>query len=317
MATALTTTNHADLTTTTTTAATAQDLVTAWLSGRNPRTLDAYRADLEDFRAFVGVATADAAATVLLSNGHGGANALGLAYRADLVDRGLAPATVNRRLAAVRSMVSLARTLGLVPWKLEVANVKAEAYRDTRGPGRSGYQRLLDELDTRLDAKAVRDRAVVRLLFDVALRRGEVVALDLADLDLTAGRLAVLGKGKTQKVQLTLPEPTKAALAAWVEVRGNEPGPLFVNFDRAGKGARLTGRSVARLVADLGEAVGLAVRPHGLRHAAITAALDLTNGNARAVQRFSRHAKVETLLRYDDNRTDLGGDVARLVAAVA
>ena len=56
------------------------------------------------------------------------------------------------------------------------------------------------------------------------------------------------------------------------------------------------------------------VRPHGLRHAAITGALEATGGDVRAVQRFSRHASVETLLVYDDARQDLGGKVAATVA---
>ncbi|HEX9485609.1 MAG TPA: hypothetical protein VF976_00965 [Gemmatimonadales bacterium] len=55
------------------------------------------------------------------------------------------------------------------------------------------------------------------------------------------------------------------------------------------------------------------VRPRGLRHAAITGALDLT-GDQRAVQRFSRHKDVRTLTIYDDNRQDLAGDVAWRVA---
>ncbi len=58
----------------------------------------------------------------------------------------------------------------------------------------------------------------------------------------------------------------------------------------------------------------LAVRPHGLRHLAITAALDLTQGDVRAVQKFSRHRDVRVLSVYDDTRADLGGEVARLVA---
>ena len=70
------------------------------------------------------------------------------------------------------------------------------------------------------------------------------------------------------------------------------------------------------MVRALGAAVGLSVRPHGLRHAAIAAALDLT-GDLRAVRRFSRHRDVWTVGRYDDNRADLGGKVAQLVAATA
>ena len=69
----------------------------------------AYRADLEDFRASVGVANIGEAAGQLLSVSHGEANAAALAYKAHLVDRGLQAATINRRLAALRSLVKLAK----------------------------------------------------------------------------------------------------------------------------------------------------------------------------------------------------------------
>lgn len=292
-------------------------LVASFLAGRNARTLRAYRADLEDFRAFLKASDVDEAARILLSRGHGEANALVLAYRADLVERGLQSATVNRRLAAVRSLVKLARTLGMIPWSLEVENLKTQAYRDTRGPGRQGFRRLMEEAGTRTDGKALRDRAALRLLHDLALRRAEVVNLDLADVNLSAGTVSVRGKGRTQKELLTLPEPTKAALVDWIGARGTEAGPLFLNFDRAGKGGRLTGTGLYLVVRDLGRKIGLTIRPHGLRHAGITEALDLTNGNLRAVQRYSRHRDLRILNIYDDNRTDLGGDVARLVAANA
>ncbi len=113
---------------------------------------------------------------------------------------------------------------------------------------------------------------------------------------------------------MPLPEPTKAALAAWVEARGTEPGPLFTNFDRARKGGLITGTSIYRLIRGLGERAGSRARPHGLRHAAITEALELTRGNVRTVQRFSGHKDVRTIERYEDNRQDIAGEVARLVA---
>ncbi|HEX4772226.1 MAG TPA: hypothetical protein VH351_15425 [Bryobacteraceae bacterium] len=70
------------------------------------------------------------------------------------------------------------------------------------------------------------------------------------------------------------------------------------------------------MIQKLGRSAGISapVRPHGLCHTGITEALDRTNGNLRAVQRYSRHRDLLTLALYDDNRTDLGGDVARLVA---
>ena len=96
---------------------------------------------------------------------------------------------------------------------------------------------------------------------------------------------------------------------------GTEAGPLFLNFDRAGKGGRLTGTSLYRIVRELGGDAGIQVRPHGLRHAATTEALDLTGGDVRSVRRFSRHAKLDTLMDYDDNRADLAGEIARRLAA--
>jgi integrase/recombinase XerC len=56
--------------------------------------------------------------------------------------------------------------------------------------------------------------------------------------------------------------------------------------------------------------------PHRLRHTAITMALDASGGDVRRVQRLSRHAKLETLLIYDDNRTDLQGEVTGMLASL-
>ncbi|MCP4571870.1 MAG: tyrosine-type recombinase/integrase [bacterium] len=290
-------------------------LVEAFLSGRNERTLRAYNGDLRDFAKFADAADVPTAAALLLGRGHGSANALALFYRSGLFDRGFAPATINRRLAALRALVKMARTLGFVTWSLEVESVKARSYRDTRGPGPRGVRAILGTLDGDTRPKALRDRAVLRLLYDCGLRRGEVVGLDVGDLDLEGDRVFVLGKGRTGREPVTLPAPTTEALTAWLTAHPTGEGPLFVNFDRAGKGSRLTGRSVGRLVAALGARVGLEVRPHGLRHTAITEALEATGGDVRRVARFSRHADIRVLSLYDDNREDLGGEVARLVAA--
>jgi integrase/recombinase XerC len=290
-------------------------LVQAFLSGRSPRTLRAYHADLKDFARWAGAPDATEAARRLLAAGPGGANAAALAYRAALVERGLAPSTTARRLAALRSLVRLGRTLGLVSWTLQVEVPRAETLRDTRGPGRDGFHRLLAQLQGRTDAKGARDRALLRLLFDLALRRAEAVGLDREHLDLAGGVVWILGKGRSQRERLSLPRPTRAALVAWLAFRGDASGPLFTSLDRARKGAgRLSGSAVYAIVRDLGERAALRVRPHGLRHAAITEALDRTGGDVRRVQRFSRHRDVRVLTRYDDNRQDLAGDVARLVA---
>jgi integrase/recombinase XerC len=292
-------------------------LVQAFLSGKSARTLAAYRQDLIDFANFAGVGTLDAAAQILLGNGPGAANLTAITYRAALLDRGLAAATVNRRLAALRSLVTLAKTVGMIDFDLTVPGVKSEPYRDTAGPGGEGFARMLAVTDGLRDAKGMRDRALLRLLHDLALRRGEVVSLDLAHVNLHGRTVAVRGKGRTERIALRMPEITRATLAAWIEVRGTEPGPLFTNLDRARKGDRLTGTSVYRIVQRIGRDAGLDVWPHGLRHLAITRALDATSGNVRAVRDFSRHASIQTVMLYDDCRTSRQGEIAALVAGYA
>jgi integrase/recombinase XerC len=295
----------------------AARLVDAFLSGRTPATVRSYAGDLRDFARVLGVGTPAEASARLLGTGQGGANLLALDYRSDLLRRGLAAATVNRRLAALRSLVQLGRVLGVVTWHLEVEGVRSQAYRDTSGPGRTGFRQLLDQLAGRPGPKGARDRAIVRLLYDLALRREEVCRLDVTDYDRERGTLAVRGKGRTEKEPLTLPTPTRAALDAWLAERPAGAEALFVALDHAHRGHRLTGQAVYALVRGLGDLAGLRARPHGLRHAAVTAALDATGGDVRRVARFSRHKKVETLLIYDDRRRDAAGDIAQLVAGEA
>lgn len=294
----------------------AQGLIDVFLSGKSPHTIDAYRRDLRCFAAFLGARDVGEAAEAFLALSAGEANAFALTFRNHLRTDGLAPATVNRRLAALRSMVKLARMLGRVPWELEVPNVEHRGYRDTRGPGVDGYRALLGATSEADTEKGARDHAILRLLFDLGLRRSEVCQLDIEDLELDGARLWVRGKKRTEKEGRTLPAPTMAALEAWLSHRGREDGPLFHTLSRAHQG-RLTPRGLFGVVRAWGRAAGVRVTPHGLRHAAITHALDITNGDVRAVQRFSRHRDLRTLQVYDDNRQDLGGQVAALVAAVA
>ena len=183
----------------------AARLLRAFLNGRKAETITAYRQDLEDFQAFIQAPSLEQAASLLLARGPGEANALALDYKAHLMDRELAANTINRRLTALRSLVKLGRTLGVVSWTIEVQSVKADQYKDTRGPGRAGFPDMLDLLTKRKDPKSMRDRALLRCLYDLGLRRAEVLNLDLEDMDLEAGTVAVLGKGRTSKVKLTLP----------------------------------------------------------------------------------------------------------------
>ncbi|HET6203332.1 MAG TPA: tyrosine-type recombinase/integrase [Planctomycetota bacterium] len=298
--------------------ASVRELLESFLSRRSPRTREAYGKDLDDFGSFIRVASREEALRSLLGRDAATANALALRYKASLLERGLAPATLNRRLSALRSVVALARLVGLASFRLEVPGEKAEPYRDTRGPGRSGIERVLAAVEGD-DLRARRDRAILRLLWDLALRRGEIASLRFADLDLAGRRLAVLGKGRSSREFLDLPAPTSATLEAYLEQLPLSPSPdlpLFCALDNAHFGTGLSADGIADLLERLAVRAQLPGRlsPHRIRHASITAALDLTGGDVRTVRAFSRHARVETVLRYDDRRRDAAGKVAALVA---
>lgn len=297
------------------------DLLRDFFGGKDPKTIRAYTQALEDFRAFLGDPDLNAVARTLFEGGQGEANSTVLRYKAELISRELSPSTINQRLAAIRSLAKMARTLGFIPWAIEIKNIQAETYRDTRGPGRDAWEKLLIVAREQHDGKALRDTALLRLMHDLGLRRAEVAHIDFEDVDLEGGTVFVLRKKHLQKTLLTIPGPTVTALKAWMESRTEKKGPLFVNFDRAGKGkgCRLTEGSIYRTVRDLGNRIGIQTRPHGLRHLAITEAVKAATAagiGLEEVRDFSGHKDVKTLLIYRDRERNVQGQLAALVAAV-
>jgi integrase/recombinase XerC len=288
----------------------------AFLQGKNPRTIKAYQQDIKDFQGFLGLNTPQEACAFLLQKSQAEANAVSLSYRHYLQQKKLSAATQNRRHAALKSLFKIARFVGLTSTTLELKPTPQEKYRDTQGPGREGFLQMLAVLEEKPSKKNIRDRAILRLLYDLALRRFEVVSLDLRHYDTKKSSLSIHGKGRSNRQVLQLPTPTKEAIDAWLEKRGKEPGPLFTTLDPAKKGSgRLSDNGLYLMIKELGQKIGAEVRPHGLRHAAITDALDATHGDVRAVQRFSRHKDLRVLTHYDDARQDLGGEVSKLVAS--
>ncbi len=290
-------------------------LIEMWLEGRSPQTLKAYRDDVRDFGRFLaltGVVVAEETIAFLIARTHAEGNELVLSYRNAMLDgtwpgqgtAKLAPATINRRIGALRSLIKLANTLGHVTWLLGVQNVKHEKYRDTSGPGVVKINQMLEALGE--TSKQHRNRAMIEMLFRMGLRRGEVVELQLEHvvLDGVDDRVSILGKGRKERTVLSMPPAVTEALKVWLAERGSEPGPLF----------GLGGNGLWRAVRALAKKAGVgAARPHGLRHSGITRALDVTDGNMREVQKFSRHKNVNTLLIYDDNRKNVFKEIAEKI----
>ena len=160
------------------------DLLDSFLSNKSLRTIEAYRKDLNDFRRFLDVCTIDEASEMLLAQGLGPANALVLKYKNHLIQRNLSPATQNRRLSAIRSLVEMAGTLGIVNWQLKVRRTKNDPYRNTAGPGLENYRNMVNKTRLRQDVKGIRDNAILSLMYSLALRRSELINTDLADLSM-------------------------------------------------------------------------------------------------------------------------------------
>ena len=275
---------------------------------RSPNTRKAYQRDLRDFfKSISGQEVSPQLVREFLGLERATAIALVLQYKAGLIDRKLAEATVNRRLAAIKSLVAYAQKADKCSWSLEaIAGEKIRSYRDTTGVDAASYRKILETCD-RLTYAGLRDYAILRLLWDNVLRRGEVASLNVGSFDRELRRLSILGKGRgTQAESVSLSQPTTEAIDAWLISRGRcqPPDPLFIALDRAHRGHRLSAEAIYRLVRDRASDAGISkiMSPHRIRHSGITAALDATNGNVREVKKLSRHAKIDTLLIYDDNR---------------
>lgn len=239
-------------------------------------------------------------------------------YKGAMVKQKLSEATVNRRLSALRALTHKGRLLGVCSFTLE--DIKGETvikYRDTTGITPSEFKQILYTCDP-TTAKGVRDYAILRLLWDNALRRGEVAALTMGDFDRRNRKLLVLGKGRgSQKEKLDLTSKTADAICLWLNFRGlaSTRDALFVALDLNTPGHPLTDGGIAKMVRTRAKKANVdkPLSPHRIRHSAITAALD-AGQSVREVQKLSRHSKLETLMIYDDNRQQHQLQVSNVLA---
>jgi integrase/recombinase XerC len=302
------------------------DLVDLALAGLKATSKEGYRKELAAF---------DRWASPKLNLTYGGfldlrssaANAVLMAWISDMQLASLTPATIRRRIAALKRFVKGCRLIGQTDLVVEAILPKAEAYRDTAGPGLKGWKMMLERAEleitksrtSRQKARALRNMAIFLLMHDRGLRRSEVAALDLGDVDMERCAVAVTGKGHSSKEWLTISTRAAEAIRKWLECRGVADGPLFLHITNGwntGDG-RLSDHSINDVVKGVAKRAGLSrtCTAHALRHQAITEALDRTKGNLRDVQDFSRHKDVRVLKTYDDRRTDAGGSVSELLGS--
>lgn len=270
----------------------------AWLDelrkGRrlSARTVDAYRRDLEDYRAFAAShRLADwREATVTFVDG----------YFASLQRRGLAGATVARRRSTLRGFHAyLARVGRHAEDPVAVLPAPRRERRLPHALALADVERLLAQPEGE-GALALRDRAMLELAYACGLRVSELVGLERARVDLGGRSLTVTGKGDKQRL-VPFGRAAAAALGAWLD-RGRprlaaraRHEKLFCNA-RGGPLSRMGWWLVLRGHA---RRAGLATRvhPHALRHSFATHLLE-GGADLRVVQELLGHASVTTTAIY-------------------
>lgn len=220
-------------------------------------------------------------------------------FLAELHRRGVKRGSVARKLAALRSYFRfLIRrdVLGASPCA-GVSNPK----QDIRHPKVLNVDQALGlmEASHKPDPRALRDMALLELLYGSGLRVSEAVGLDLHDMDLDQGMVRVVGKGNKERLA-PLTEASTERLSRYLAYRGAfgaDPGEQAVFLGLRGK--RLNRREAARIVGKLAAKAGIAqhISPHVLRHSFGTHMLQ-AGADLRSVQELLGHARLSTTQRY-------------------
>ncbi|MDA3936131.1 MAG: site-specific tyrosine recombinase XerD [Actinomycetota bacterium] len=263
--------------------------------GASPHTLDAYRRDLRTYIDMLearGVHDPESVTRDELT-----------AYIASLRARGLAPRTVERKMASVKSF-----------HKFLVREGVTENHPSARVPLPKVPESLpdvasIDDMDRLLSQPfpespaGLRDRAILETLYGCGLRVSELVGLDAVDLDLDEGFVRVVGKGDKERV-VPVAGAASRALSDYLR-RGRpflrpkkstssyDPDAVFVNV----RGGRLTRQAVFQIVRLRGGIVGLELHPHTLRHSFATHLLE-GGADLRALQEMLGHSDISTTQIY-------------------
>jgi site-specific recombinase XerD len=146
--------------------------------------------------------------------------------------------------------------------------------------------------------RALRDRAILEVLFSTGLRLSELCALDRT-VDLARGEATIRGKGGKLRM-VFFAECAVNAIKAYLATRGDTDSALFLSYTRAGKPlGRITSRAVERLIAQRAAEAGIPkrVHPHQIRHSFATDLL-VNGADLRSVQELLGHANVATTQVY-------------------
>ncbi len=233
------------------------------------------------------------------------------AYRAWLLEQGLAPATINLRLSPVRKLAREMADNGLLAPELaaaveRVAGVKQQGVRAGNWLGREQASELLNAPDPST-LKGKRDRAMLALLVGCGLRRTELLSLTVNQIEQRDGRWVIpdlVGKGNRRRT-VPVPAAVKIRIEEWILAAGldiGKPGGrLFRPISKAGK---LTGNSMQdekgiwHIVVQYARQTSLGrLSPHDLRRTCAKLCRK-AGGDLEQIQLLLGHASIQTTERY-------------------
>jgi integrase/recombinase XerC len=270
----------------------------------SPHTLRAYEADLIRFHGFLALQFLNCEPDAVTLDS---IDPLAVrSFLAALQTAGLGRRGQGRSLSAVKSLFRYACREGLLPTN------PAAAVRTPKAPQTLPRHLRPAEVEELLAAPApsegplaLRDRALLELLYATGLRVSEVVGLDWDGIDLSARVLRVVGKGRKERM-VPFGRPAGDALRAWLAA-GQDPSPtgtgdpVFLNH----RGGRLTDRSVRRIIDRWIDqtAVARGVHPHTLRHSFATHLLE-NGADLRTIQELLGHSSLSTTQKYTHLEVD-------------
>lgn len=238
------------------------------------------------------------------------------AYVAHLADSGRKAATINLHVAAVAAVHRAAGEDN--PASAEAVRATVRGVRRSIGTRQTRKAPATAETVKKMVRKVpdgltgLRDRALILVGFAAALRRSELVALDVADLERAPDGIVIhVRRSKTdqdgagQEIAVSRGAKLKPceALDAWLSAARITAGPVFRSVNKGGtvSAERLTDRSVADIVKRCAEAAGLDASlfsGHSLRAGFVTSAL-AAGADVLKVMHVTRHTQVTTLQKYD------------------
>lgn len=261
--------------------------------GSSPLTVSAYAADIRDYAAFLasrGIDSADGIDRETI-----------VAYESELFGRGYAASTVDRHVSVLKGFHRFLVREGYA------SRNPADTIQLPKAPDRLPDVLSVTQVDDMLSRPfgegplALRNRAILEVLYGCGLRVSECTGLDLGDAVLEDGYLHILGKGNKERISpisgaalRALREYLERGRPELVRPYAKPTSAVFLNA----RGGRLTRQSVHALVADAGRAIGVAnLHPHTLRHSFATHMLS-GGADLRVIQEILGHSDISTTQIY-------------------